>query len=268
MWLRRHASTSSCNRFIRMSIPLRLFSLALSHPTRDPGGGTVAMEEAAVSGGAEPPSSRLASSTRTAGRIASAWGPANACISSRRQRGSSRNRNGTATTRPGVEPCTGSGGPPRALIRVARAQVSSGPNSCMKSANLDRGAHATGRAPLAIAVRAAEESSRPVSSQPSRAATIRGVSAQESRLPPRKFFIAPAAPPRSSTASSIHGSPPLSPYHSSVPAAQKCAASISRSSPSLATYESGETGLPLQGRPAPPGRLGRSGPRSPCIAVA
>ena len=159
MWLRRHVSASSCSRFIRISMPFRLFSLALSHPSRGPGGGAVVIEETVEAGGAEHPLSRFASSTRTAGRIASAWGLANACSSSRRQRGSSRNRNGTATTRSGVEPCTGSGGPPGALIRVARAHVSSGPNSCMKSANLDRGAHATGRAPLTIAVRAAEESS-------------------------------------------------------------------------------------------------------------
>ena len=120
MWLRRHISASSCSRLIRMSIPFRLFSRALSHTSRGTGGVTVAVVETAEGGRVECPPSRFASSACTAGRIASAWGPANACSSSRRQRGSSRHRNGTATTRSGVEPCTGSGGPPSALIRAYR----------------------------------------------------------------------------------------------------------------------------------------------------
>mmetsp|Transcript_39090 Transcript_39090/g.123161 ORF Transcript_39090/g.123161 Transcript_39090/m.123161 type:complete len:223 (-) Transcript_39090:287-955(-) len=112
---------------------------------------------AAAAAAAASAQARSASSARTAGRIATAWSPAKACSSSRRQRGSSRHRSGTDSTRSRVESCNGFGGPPSALIRATRS-ASSGPSSCRKSANLDCGAHATGLAPPSIAARAAEES--------------------------------------------------------------------------------------------------------------
>ena len=69
---------------------------------------------AAAAAAAASAQARSASSNRTAGRIAAAWSPANACSSSRRQRGSSRHRSGTDSTRSRVESCNGFGGLRRA----------------------------------------------------------------------------------------------------------------------------------------------------------